>query len=67
MLKRGIEKRVSKIEHLDHFVKIIEDSFEKLRVAYEKRESEEFNRLKKIIIQTQRKIFGTTGDISNEG
>ena len=56
MLKRGIENEVSKTKDFDHFVKILEDSFEKLRIAYGKRDSEEFNRLKRIIIQIQRKI-----------
>ena len=40
MLKRGVKKKVSEAERLD-------------QVAYEKRDSEEFNRLKKIIIQTE--------------
>ncbi len=62
MAKRGAESRVSETERLNQFVKILEDCFEKLKIAYEKRDSEDFNRLKRMIIHTQKKIFEVTNE-----
>ena len=62
MLKRGMKKRVSKVEYFNNFAKILEDSFAKLWVTSGKKYSEKSNWLKKIIIKTQRKIFGVTNE-----
>ena len=62
MAKRGAESRVSETERLNQFVKILEDCFKKLKIAYEKRDSEDFNRLKRMIIHTQKKIFEVTNE-----
>ncbi len=50
MIKEG------NIPLLSPLVKTLESSFEEFKRAYEKKDSENFNKLKKIIIQTQRKI-----------
>ena len=50
----GAEEEIS---NLNQLVKTLEDAFEKLRKAYEKRDPENFNRSKAILIQTQRRIF----------
>ena len=62
MIKRGAKSRVSETERLNQLVKILEDCFEKLKIAYEKRDSEDFNRLKRMIIHTQKKIFEVTNE-----
>jgi len=41
---------------LNQFVGTLESSFEELKRTYDEKDSENFNKLKKIIIQTQRKI-----------
>ena len=45
------------ISLLNELVGTLESSFEKFKKSYEKKDSENFNKIKKIIIQTQRKIF----------
>ena len=57
MIKRGAERKFSETEEINQFVKILEGSFEKLKIAYGKRDFEDFNGLKRIIIQTQRKMW----------
>ncbi len=42
---------------LKQLVGTLESSFEKFKKTYEKKDSENFNKLKKILIQTQRKIL----------
>ena len=44
------------IATLNQLVKNLEDSFEKLNKAYEKKDAEGFNRLRGEVIQTQRMI-----------
>ncbi len=44
------------IPALNQLTKEAEDSYEKLKEAYEKKDSETFNIMKKNIIQAQRKI-----------
>jgi len=44
------------ISLLNQLVGTLESSFEEFKRAYEKKDSENFNKIKKIIIQTQRKI-----------
>ena len=44
------------ISLLNQLVKTLESSFKEFKRTYEKKDSENFNKLKKIIIQTQRKI-----------
>lgn len=44
------------ISLLNQLVETLESSFEEFKRAYEKKDSENFNKQKKIIIQTQRKI-----------
>jgi hypothetical protein len=51
----------SDISFLNQFVKTLEDSFNKLEKAYNKKDSENFNKLKKIIVQTQGKISEVIG------
>lgn len=46
----------SDIPVLNQLVKALEDSFDRLEIAYRKRDPENFNKLKKIVVQTQRKI-----------
>lgn len=41
---------------LNQLTKTLEDSYEKLSKAYEKKDVETFNKLKSIIIRIQRKI-----------
>ena len=66
MAKREVEKwlkkEISEEERLNNYVKILEDSFEKLREAYEKKDSDEFNRMKKTIINLQKNILGNMGN-----
>lgn len=50
MIKEG------NIPLLNQLVGTLGSSFEKFKRAYDKKDSEDFNKLKKIIIQTQRKI-----------
>jgi len=50
MIKEG------NISLLNQLVETLESSFEKFKKAYDKKDSENFNKQKKIIIQTQRKI-----------
>ncbi len=50
MIKEG------NIPLLNQLVGTLESSFEEFKKACEKKDAENFNRLKKIIIQTQRKI-----------
>jgi hypothetical protein len=45
------------ISLLNQLVETLESSFEKFKRAYEKKDSENFNKIKKILIQTQRKIL----------
>ncbi|MBS3086893.1 hypothetical protein J4422_04290 [Candidatus Pacearchaeota archaeon] len=52
--KGNVEEEIS---NLNQLVKTLEDSFEKLKKAYEKQDPENFNRSKAILIQTQRRIF----------
>lgn len=47
----------SDISFLNQLVKTLEDSFNKLEKAYNKKDSENFNKLKKIVVQTQGKIL----------
>jgi len=42
---------------LNQLIKTAEDSFEKLKKAYEKGDSENFNKLKVTLIQTQRRLL----------
>jgi hypothetical protein len=44
------------ISLLNQLVETLESSFEKFKKAYDKKDSENFNKQKKIIIQTQKKI-----------
>jgi hypothetical protein len=44
------------ISLLNRLVETLESSFEKFKKAYDKKDSENFNKQKKILIQTQRKI-----------
>ena len=44
------------ISLLNQLVGTLESSFEKFKKAHDKKDSENFNKQKKIIIQTQRKI-----------
>ena len=44
------------ISLLNQLVGTLESSFEEFKKAYDKKDSENFNKQKKIIIQTQRKI-----------
>ena len=44
------------ISLLNQLVGTLESSFEEFKKAHEKKDSENFNKQKKIIIQTQRKI-----------
>ncbi|MFH1310910.1 MAG: hypothetical protein ABIH65_00710 [Nanoarchaeota archaeon] len=58
MIKEGIEGTgILEIESLNQFVRTLEDSFKELEIAYEKKDFDNFNRLKKLIIQIQREIF----------
>ena len=41
---------------LNQLVKTLEDSFDRLENAYIKKDSESFNKLKGLIVQTQRRI-----------
>ena len=50
MIKEG------NISLLNRLVGTLESSFKEFKKAYEKKDSENFNKLKRIIIQTQRKI-----------
>ena len=45
------------ISLLNKLVETLESSFEEFKKAHDKKDSENFNKIKKIIIQTQRKIF----------
>jgi len=45
---------------LNQLIETLESSFEEFEKAYNKKNSENFNKFKKIIIQTQRKIFEIT-------
>ena len=47
------------ISILNQLVKTLEDSFSRLEDAYEKKDSENFNKLKRTIIRMQRKISET--------
>ena len=44
------------ISLLNQLLKTVEDSFEKLKRAYEKSDAENFNKLKAVLVQTQRRI-----------
>ena len=48
------------ISLLKQLVETLESSFEKFKRAHDRKDSENFNESKKIIIQTQRKIFEIT-------
>jgi len=50
MIKKG------DISVLNQLIKELENSYEKLKEAYEKKDSKTFNSMKKNIIQAQRKI-----------
>ena len=41
---------------LNQLVKILEDSFERLEKSYKNKNSEEFNKSKSLIVQTERRI-----------
>ena len=41
---------------LNQLVSALEDAFARFETAYEKKDSENFNKLKRILIQTQRRI-----------
>jgi len=43
---------------LNQFIKTLEDSFDRLKEAYNKKDPENFNKSKRIIIQIQRRISG---------
>lgn len=45
------------ISLLNKLVETLESSFEKFEKSYEKKDSENFNKIKKIIIQKQKKIL----------
>ena len=45
------------ISFLNQAIKTLEDAFEKFQKAYEKKDAEKFNQLKKTIIQTQKAIL----------
>lgn len=60
MKKEAIQKRDwedEQISLLNQLVKTLEDSFEKLNKSYEKKDPENFNKSKAILVQTQRRIF----------
>ena len=47
---------------LNQLIETLESSFEEFEKAYNKKDSENFNKLKKVIIQTQRKILKLPND-----
>lgn len=49
------------ISILNQLVKALEDSYRKLEKYYEKKDSENFNKVKNEFIQTQRKILEIAG------
>ena len=57
MQSRGeTELNSNEISLLNQLIKTAENSFEGLKKAYEKEDSESFNKLKATLIQTQRRI-----------
>ncbi len=50
--------REGDVSLLNQLVKVLEDSIVRLEEAYNKKDSESFNKLKGTIVQTQRKISG---------
>ncbi len=44
------------ISAISQSIKILEDAFDGLEKAYREKDSEKFNKFKRIIIQTQRRI-----------
>jgi hypothetical protein len=64
MVKEGdgrFDEVGAEISLLNQLSKTLEDSFEKLKKAYEKKDVEKFNKLKVILIQTERRILETVG------
>ncbi|MEK6841942.1 MAG: hypothetical protein AABX91_02205 [Nanoarchaeota archaeon] len=64
MIKGGEKKfdeAGAEISLLNQLVKTLEDSFVKFKKAYERKDAEEFNKLKVLLIQTERRIFETVG------
>jgi len=60
MGKEAVQKRDREDEQislLNQLVKTLEDSLEKLNKSYEKKDPENFNKSKAILVQTQRRIF----------
>ncbi len=57
----SFDEEGAEISLLNQLVKTLDDSFVKLKKAYEKKDAESFNKLKVIIIQTERRIFETIG------
>lgn len=49
----------AEISLLNQLVKTLEESFEKLKKAYERKDAENFNKLKVILIQTERRLLET--------
>ena len=58
---KGFDEAASEISLLNQLVKTASDSYEKLRDSYEKKDAERFNKLKVMMIQTERRIFETVG------
>jgi len=56
MIKKG------DISVLNQLIKEIENSYEKMKEAYEKKDSKTFNSMKKNIIQAQRRISQIVSD-----
>lgn len=51
----------AEVSLLNQLVKTLEDSFVKFKKAYGKKDAEEFNKLKVILVQTERRIFEAAG------
>ena len=64
-MEKGVEKKFDEageeISLLNQLVKTLEDSFAKFKKAYERKDAEEFNKLKVILIQTERRISESGG------
>lgn len=60
-MKKGDEAAALRKQALEihHLVKVLENHIDKMEKAYEKRDHEEFNRLKKEVIMLQKKIHET--------
>ncbi len=51
----------SDIPNLNQLIKMLEDSYKKLEKYYEEKDSENFNKAKKDLTQTQKKILDIIG------